>query len=1137
MILRPSHSKTENGSALLILLLVGVLLVVVIVAFAAAVRVELQVSQNYRRDFEARQNALYGLRLAMGQLQEHAGRDQAVTARADIFTNTSSNNLNWIGVWDVRGDDAIDYSNGFRDADGRIDTNQRPPVWLISSPVALDPTLANSLGTNTVALVDTNSWTDTVLAGLVDIPTGAAVEGRYAYWVDDEGLKARVNLKEPGATASRSARHSFMTAQRSGLEVAPSLADYPATNAALPSVIRTPQLQYLGMDRSELRAHHFDLTTSSSGLLTDVKHGGLKKDLTYAFNRTDTDFQSLLTASSTNSASLPSYYLEQGAASLRDAADIHRITPFNTAYRTRMAARERFNAGTLPNSPFPWERGPTWESLRSYYNLQNGWGAGGIPARKATKTVQGISPVITQVILNVHPGLGPDTGTGTRKARAYIDFQAVLWNPYNAAIEGRDYNLELVLSRGVAGVNVQQRPLPADPWTPAGSPYLVVYTKIDAGLIIFDGVNPSAKFSPEYLPDNVPDFVAYNFRVKGAALAAGESRVFSIAQAQDGTAYSPGGSTELLAQDLLNRGLVYAENAIEISDGNQSRIINGAFSGAFKSIYSLGLREGVASPTGGSPTGGAAYNNFSDYFTRTKFLQSNYVALDDRGTHPRILSDDLPGAGYLPDEKITFQFLLPDGTRTRRALGSNPFGFGKWIAFFDPRAPDILSPSPGNGDQYSPYQEMMNYGYTWDFLGYPSIDTLSNGIQTYYGSGRSSGLGLESFPLFDIPRADTGLISLGALQQAQMNSLSEAGAFVFGNSQANPALISTVDLTRASAALGRPEWPDFVDLSYFVNEALWDGFFFSSIPESVLASDLKDPDYALPNSRIEFVDAKIPADVLSLSSAAHLMNRGGFNINSTSVTAWTALLAGMNGLNFLPVPGATAPLSSPFSRLAYPMGASATTGSTAIFNDWNGFRELSAAQVQSLATEIVKQVKLRGPFVSLAHFANRQLSADPALGSRGALAQAIQDANLNAGLAARSPKVTAPQPTAGYNATLFQGDRNHGATAWLTEGDLLQALAPVIAARSDTFTIRAYGEVLSAASSSPRPIAKAYCEAVVQRLPEFVDPTNPPATPVIISTDRTQIGFTPNPALTPVNANLGRKFKIISFRWLSKDEI
>ena len=55
----------------------------------------------------------------------------------------------------------------------------------------------------------------------------------------------------------------------------------------------------------------------------------------------------------------------------------------------------------------------------------------------------------------------------------------------------------------------------------------------------------------------------------------------------------------------------------------------------------------------------------------------------------------------------------------------------------------------------------------------------------------------------------------------------------------------------------------------------------------------------------------------------------------------------------------------------------------------------------------------------------------------------------------------------------------------INQANILLPLAPRLSARSDTFKIRAYGEVRDADDNI---IAQATCEAVVQRLPEYVDP-------------------------------------------------
>ena len=46
-------------------------------------------------------------------------------------------------------------------------------------------------------------------------------------------------------------------------------------------------------------------------------------------------------------------------------------------------------------------------------------------------------------------------------------------------------------------------------------------------------------------------------------------------------------------------------------------------------------------------------------------------------------------------------------------------------------------------------------------------------------------------------------------------------------------------------------------------------------------------------------------------------------------------------------------------------------------NKWNEFRKLSDLEIAKLAKSIVKQVKIRGPFLSMSDFVNRRLALGP----------------------------------------------------------------------------------------------------------------------------------------------------------------
>jgi hypothetical protein len=113
-----------------------------------------------------------------------------------------------------------------------------------------------------------------------------------------------------------------------------------------------------------------------------------------------------------------------------------------------------------------------------------------------------------------------------------------------------------------------------------------------------------------------------------------------------------------------------------------------------------------------------------------------------------------------------------------------------------------------------------------------------------------------------------------------------------------------------------------------------------------------------------------------------------------------------------------------------------------------------------------------------------------------------------------------------------------GAPGNLLQSDLLQSLGSALTSRSDTFTLRCYAD----ASQPDGQAGFAWLEAVVQRVPEFIDPTNAPETgnsaprPLpVTGVAGTSPALSTN--LTPVNQLLGRRFKVVSMRWLKHDEL
>ncbi len=401
----------------------------------------------------------------------------------------------------------------------------------------------------------------------------------------------------------------------------------------------------------------------------------------------------------------------------------------------------------------------------------------------------------------------------------------------------------------------------------------------------------------------------------------------------------------------------------------------------------------------------------------------------------------------------------------------------------------------------------------------------------------------EDTPVFELPRSP--ILSLGFLQH-----LPVAGQrpFAVGNAAGN------------SIVLGNQP----------VRE-IFDRFFFSGL-SSGLAPTGAGHSLALPNPLLRVVPRQpdgtqvTAADLVAApnaQSSKYLLQSGAFNVNSVNLVAWSAVLRSVRfssnnpGSQFefidaafssgtaqfdangsivrdalpssadrkdyknLPsdpavgeavffrfsqsaqetykaYPGYSASLVDPESQMP-PNPTSAAN--THLFQ--KGMRKITAGEVSLLAGKIVEAVKRRyeasGPFRTLEEFL--AIGGDPADPARSLLENAISGAGIN---------VNVPEFSSQF----------------LTQADVMTALAPVLFPRSDTFVIRAYGEAVNPATATTA--GRAWCEAIVQRVPEYFDPN--PATG-----DAPEVA--PAALSSAANRANGRRFKIISFRWLTRSDL
>lgn len=455
--------------------------------------------------------------------------------------------------------------------------------------------------------------------------------------------------------------------------------------------------------------------------------------------------------------------------------------------------------------------------------------------------------------------------------------------------------------------------------------------------------------------------------------------------------------------------------------------------------------------------------------------------------------------------------------------------------------------------------------------------------------------------LFEVPDQSQTLFSVGQLQHANLSLSSAYPSYPVGNAIADFRLPDGAWLYTQTGSTGYSDinarHRTYYDISWLLNRALWDKYYFSALSggsslnpryatysggsgDAAVQSDLQNAARAAARLMVEG-----GFNVNSTSEQAWRALLGGGR-----GMLYDPLASGGEGGDAQTESGTAFPrFSRPVGSTDVPSGTkfeSANIGGsniTYIYSSgddmetlWEGYRELSDDQISQLARNLVAEVRARGPFVSLADFVNRRVISSsnfitaPANGDdysgrvrdnltdaqkrtfmntlKGALQAAIDATNLPAENAFAINSIengsywNATRTMSGlpsgenryYSLAHARGDLNSStddktpsrATAafapkYLTQADVLSVIGPSLTARSDTFVIRTLGESVNPANGRTK--ARAWCEAIVQRVPQYVDASDAPH----VATDD----------LSDINKALGRKFQLISFRWLTQDEI
>jgi hypothetical protein len=1185
----PSLSQIRNkGFALVVTLSLLVLLSVVALGFLSLSTVTLRSGSQEKAQMEARANARLALELAIGELQKYAGLDTRITAPADIL---DIDHPPLTGVWrsweganhETQGDligrpKKPDYDSKKASAA----QNGRFLTWLVSGtkPDAVPGDAASLVQTtataSTVPLLASGSLAPGDNRQVHVAPVSVSSGGSYGWWVSGENQKAHfpkpIEPKAETAAAWSDLGRSHAVADPGVFEVESLLTD--ATPAQKTFTLRTADIfAKKGAAIRPSQSFH-DLSATSVGLLTNTATGGWRKDFSLLTEKWDEQPISGLEFFKIS----PSRHLQY----TRPASDLDPRPPNSMLYHWA-----DYRSSTLRE--FWARRGPiaSWARIKNYATLykkmssttssapninHQSWQDIGADTTQPNATLTfheiRLMPQMARVQMIVSH-YATTTGAPAGKFRPAVLYTPVvtLWNPYHTrlTLTGRlmispAYTWPLALRHNLSGMGVPN--LPSEYWAVQGGSSLIDYRNksfgTDQGIQDYR-LNLNQNPNPAILDPII--------------LEPGETRIFSpstVAPQNVTTTRNP--SINLAPGVRTGVGIFYTLDRKITGSGSAAPFDPNVVSFPGSVRMDVDAKFDVPSRTsGGQRVCGSAYQWFVDSFGSGRshsWFQIFYRMSDADTLYPPKLGLASTSLAECAAKPVPFLSMIlgsrianHKATATKGLVQADPV-----VDFFssngEPRFTDVY---PGNDTLINtPWDfSVVEHASAGDDM-LPNVDNTTN--SSYIVTGVRKADGVSRMVAAELPTRP--LASLADLTHMQIRALNPTPPYtgnVVANSEASP-LIPMDHIVNPANPRANTRANEQQDDSYCANHVLFDDWFFSSIaPKPVGFGPSGGTD--LRQTYLDFLTGKdplvnrayqpIPEDRSANDAeaaekytehvqpteswktiASRLEVEGMFNVNSTSTKAWRALL-GHARHQKIPYsqPGGSIRLSDPvdyaISRTSVAGDRAAgeppqVAGEYADTTEFTGHRVFTDDMLDRLAENIVEQVRARGPFLSLSEFVNRQFSTDNTLALAGALQTALNQLTADSSLSPfqiiqneSAPSLADPPGPEGY---VFReaavGYNTYGLPGWTRQADLLRPLAPILSARDDTFTIRAYGDFRS---PDGRILARAWCEATVQRTRDFHDLADP--------ADIT------SPPSVLANQTFGRQFKLLSFRWLSADEV
>lgn len=1174
----------ERGVALLVTIILLSFLVLLMVALSSLVRVETKITGNNASLAQARQNALMGLNVALGKLQETAGPDQRVTARADVIESTFTKRyqMNLTGVWDTTGagnPKLITWLiNGNEDLDGKV-PNIDP-----DGSVSADKTQRTTLLLNVSNDLSSNNSGNPSSSPVFDDKTPPAHKFNPASGAPDFQFgdghvylvgngSVDVSSTENNTIADKSYKHAI--AERVIVRKSPIIVDGTKVAGKAPS--------------TDVTIGHYAYWVGDAGIKASLSAGNRLDQVDYDDSGSDgINYQATSYAATNgeyvnlkvlNHLQLQGNRLDmlfQPDPGVLDIFETGRIPVFLKVNGSTVNSEDRRDFYGVLSHPSAIDniRG-LFESSQVQHTISDAPFSNpaftGIPLRSSTASADDFKAVINHrlkqgfhditpqnfsVLTNMlSGGLKHDLGflaaekfenaagyntavkrmglTATKKTELdnLVSGAEIYSNVWRASFNSNAPSEPLSTT---TAVGLLQQTFPVIPPAPAAFaagpgvtsfPLVPVISEFSLNLVPTVDGSGNVKVAVEGL---VELWNPYN-----AQMVLPNGKRLQISIPVEDTSVSPAVKRmkDIVLKDSASPITVSMDVALTLG-------WNGSDPSLLLDLVGDSTNANTTPPTW--PPGTS---------TQWRITQGSVNALDLTGTP----ITGFPVSATLDVSTVAENSQFPVGlifkTSGERLYLVSQLNFGqnstpipggdvaygfrlndevdysagteKWLERSDPRGP-VLNQDTTGVNTYSIAPILAT-------VGAPQLDTAPQLLynEKHVPPGKTV--------LFDVPRQEIlGVAALRALAYSPPAGNPNASAYLIGA-------------------------PNTTAVAY---NNVFEDYFVSSVPRSNAWSPKTNA--PLANTAITVYDiaangntsdANLLSKLQSETSAEYLLVRDTLNVNSTSVAAWRAILGGASSMVYnstkantsesLAWDTATDQMSLDWSYydgtgtknaeiknvfFRFPHTATNigedyfTLPSAGLRSDLLGANE---GNRDNAAFRLGLRELSRDQVASLAQQVVNRIKTPPGGSTRPftSVTQFIDEGVLKYAIDNAAPSINRPNA-----APTITSDIPSSAPAYLTQGDILELIGHRLVARSDTFIIRTYGDVNepdALGAGKAKVTARVWLEATVQRIPQkhpTADDPNDNMKPTFKGTG-TEVG------------NFGRQFKVIKMRWLRPEDV